>query len=106
MLILNRVITICRYIHVGPQLTSLIFMKNSVENSPGVNFSAIWEFLPVSEVDSIVMMCFNALKAHITNPSMLNEVPANVVLVEYGFQVIKLLDFRFKYGFVHLVEIE
>ncbi|ODM97121.1 Beta-hexosaminidase [Orchesella cincta] len=44
------------------------------------------EFLPVSEVDSIVMMCFNALKTHITNPSILNTVPTNVVLVEYGFQ--------------------
>ncbi|ODN06657.1 hypothetical protein Ocin01_00055, partial [Orchesella cincta] len=75
-----------KYIHVGPQLTSLIFSKDSVESDLGINFSAIWEFLPVSEVDSIVMMCFNALKTHITNPSILNTVPTNVVLVEYGFQ--------------------
>lgn len=65
----------------------MIFLKDSVENDHGINYSAIWEFLPVSEVDSIVMMCFNALKTHITNPTVLSTVPANVVLVEYGFQV-------------------
>lgn len=42
----------------------------------------------MSESDSIVMMCFNALKPHITNPSVLSTVPSNVVLVEYGFQVL------------------
>ena len=52
-----------------------------------MDFSNIWNFIPLPSAESIVMLCYNALKMHIVNPATLSNVPSNIVLVEYGFQV-------------------
>jgi hypothetical protein len=62
-------------------------MFTSESESRDVGFSTIWEYIPVSASDSIVMLCYNAVRTRIANPSALLHVPSNVILVEYGFQV-------------------
>ncbi|CAG7716281.1 unnamed protein product [Allacma fusca] len=75
-----------RYVHVGPVLTSLIFLTENECLSQGADFTNMWNFIPIPSADSVIMLCYNALKMHIANPGTLVNVPANVILVDYGFQ--------------------
>ncbi|XP_021947306.1 uncharacterized protein LOC110845233 isoform X2 [Folsomia candida] len=75
-----------KYVHVGPQLTSLIFLCDNENLGRSIDFDIVWEFIPVSTSDNIVMMCYNALKSQITHSSSLTNVHQNIVLVDYGFQ--------------------
>jgi len=78
---------ISRHIHIGPQLTSLIFMsKNHLESTQGFDFGTICDFIPLLTCDNVIFLCYNALKTHIVN---LTQLPHNIVLVPYGFQVKK-----------------
>ena len=75
-------------------LTSLIFLAENECLGHSVDFSNIWNFIPMPSAETIVMLCYNALKMHIINPATLSNVPSNIVLVEYGFQVRHVLLFH------------
>jgi hypothetical protein len=52
-----------------------------------VDYDVIWDFIPAPSSDSIMMLCYNALKQTIIHTSSLVNVPPNIILIDYGFQV-------------------
>lgn len=71
---------------MGPQLTSLMFSYDGESSGRNADFDAVWEFIPTSVSDSVLMLCYNALRSQPQSVNLSN-VPPNIVLVEYGFQV-------------------
>lgn len=68
-----------------------MFLCDNDNQGRNLDFDVVWEFLPASAATMIVIMCFNALKPNIIHSNSLINVPSNIVLVDYGFQVSCLL---------------
>jgi hypothetical protein len=63
-----------------------MFLCDNENLGRSLEYDVIWEFIPASASDKIVLLCFNALKSQFIHSNSLANVPSNVVLVEYGFQ--------------------
>lgn len=89
------------YVHVGPRLASLLVQLENLDSSLSANetvetdmsevfksyscLQELWHILNLNS-DATLLLCSNGLHS---KPDIRN-VPSNVVLVEYGFQVNKL----------------
>ena len=79
--------TICRFLHIGPILTSFI----QGYKSPNVDANAIHNthcfdplnILPISNNETTVILCANALDNSIAATTM----TLNTIMLRYGFQV-------------------
>lgn len=87
------------YVHVGPQLASLLVQADSFDMNVSVNdtietdmsevfksyccLQELWHILNLSS-NTTLLLCSNGLHS---KPEFHN-IPNNIILVEYGFQVI------------------
>jgi len=86
------------YVHVGPRLTTLLVQADSFDLSVSVNdtletdmsevfksyscLQELWHILNLSS-STTLLLCSNSLHSK----SEFHNIPTNIVLVEYGFQV-------------------
>lgn len=86
------------YVHVGPRLTTLLVQADSFDLSVSVNdtletdmsevfksyscLQELWHILNLSS-NTTLLLCSNSLHSK----SEFHNIPTNIILVEYGFQV-------------------
>ena len=68
-------------LHLGPCLSSVI-LSAANQMGPASVFSSLQGLLP-SGPDTAIVLCSNSLTAY---PGLLDNIPSNVTLIEYGFQ--------------------
>ena len=68
-------------LHLGPCLSSVI-LSAADQSGPGDVFSSLPGLLPTGP-DTSLVLCSNSL---ISNPGLIDNIPSNVTLIEYGFQ--------------------
>ncbi|XP_063217542.1 uncharacterized protein LOC134528147 [Bacillus rossius redtenbacheri] len=77
------------YVHAGPKLCSLLVQQSRAEEgdggAPRVPLQELWQLLSLSP-DVTIMLCSNSLHHLEAGAAARVDVPANVLLVEYGFQ--------------------
>lgn len=87
------------YVHVGPRLASLLVQPENLDLSSSINetvetdmseifktytcLQELWHILNFNS-DTTLLLCSNGLHSK----AEFHNVPSNVILVEYGFQVI------------------
>ena len=68
-------------LHLGPCLSS-VTLSAAEQTGPASVFSSLQGLLPCGP-DTGIVLCSNSLAS---NPGLLDDIPANVTLIEYGFQ--------------------
>jgi len=79
----------CRYVHIGPKLCSLLVRLEDTDEVDGVNSEScqcvclqdLWHHLALPP-DITLMLCSNGIQ-----PQRIQAFPANILFVQYGFQV-------------------
>ena len=79
----------CRYVHIGPKLCSLLVRLEETDEVDGVN-SESWQCVCLQDLwhhlalppDITLMLCSNGIQQQ-----RIQAFPANILFVQYGFQV-------------------